>query len=425
MTVARPVDTSEAHARGLDAADPLTALRDRFELPRGADGTTKAYLAGQSLGPLPHAARAAVEHQLDAWGRVGVEGHFDRDAWFEMDHRLRGPVARLVGAAETEIATVSALTVALHQLLASTYRPSGPRRAILIDAPTFPSDRYAVESHLRLHGIDPASDLIVVQPEPGASILEPETIEAVIHANRERLALALLAGTNFATGQVHDVTRLTAAVHAAGAVVLWDLAHSVGNVPLALRGAAVDVAAWCTYKYLNGGPGAPGQVFIAERLARDPARPRLAGWWGNEDATRFEMTEVFRPERDANGWRQSTPPTLSMAPLVASLAIFDEVGLAALRERSIRLTAYLEACVDALVPDATILTPRDPARRGAQLSIRLPDARRRLAAIEARDVVADFREPDIVRLAPIPSYNTFHDAWRAATALAATVPDDS
>ena len=421
MTVARPVDTSEAHARSLDAADPLTALRDRFELPRGADGSPKAYLAGQSLGPLPKAARWAVEHQLDAWGRLGVDGHFDRDAWFEQDHRLRGPVARLVGATEAEIATVNALTVALHQLLATVYQPRGERRAILIDAPTFPTDRYAVESQLRLHGADPAADLIVVGPAPESSVLEPETIEAAIDEHRQRLAVVLLAGTNFATGQVHDVARLTAAAHAAGAIAMWDLAHSVGNVPLDLRASNVDVAAWCTYKYLNGGPGAPGQVFVAERLARDAAAPRLAGWWGNEDATRFQMADTFRPERDANGWRLSTPGVLSMAPLAASLAIFDEVGMPALRERSIRLTAYLEACIDALVPDATILTPRHPARRGAQLSVRLPDARRRLDAIEALDVVADFREPDIIRLAPIPSYDTFHDAWRAATALAETV----
>jgi len=420
MTLARPVDASEAHARALDAADPLTALRDRFELPQGADGIPKAYLAGQSLGPLPRAARAAVEHQLDAWSRLGVDGHFDPDAWFEQDHRLRGPVARLVGASETEIATVNALTVALHQLLATVYQPRGERRAILIDAPTFPTDRYAVESQLRLHGADPATDLMVVAPEPGESVLEPEAIEAAIDEHRDRLAVVLLAGTNFATGQVHDIARLTAAAHAAGAIAMWDLAHSVGNVPVDLRSADVDVAAWCTYKYLNGGPGSPGQVFIAERLSRDQAAPRLAGWWGNEDATRFEMADTFRPERDANGWRLSTPGVLSMAPLAASLAIFDEVGLPALRERSIRLTAYLEACLDTLVPDATILTPRDPERRGAQLSIRLPDARRRLEAIEALDVVADFREPDIIRLAPIPSYDTFHDAWRAATALAET-----
>ena len=420
MTAAPGVDTSEGHARALDAADPLTALRERFHLPVAADGSAKAYLAGQSLGAQPRTARAAVEHQLDAWARLGVDGHFDRDGWFELDHRLRGATARLVGASEPEVATLDTLTAALHQLLVSVYRPQGDRRAILIDAPTFPSDRYAVEGQLRLRGLDPATHLIVVGPPPGEDLLEPEVLEAAIHANRDRLAVAMLAGVNYATGQVHDIARLTRAVHDAGAVAMWDLAHAVGNVPLDLAGSGVDVAAWCTYKYLNGGPGSPGQIFIAERLARDPSVPRLAGWWGNEDATRFEMTDTFRPERDANGWRLSNPAVLSMAPLQASLAIFDEVGLAALRERSVRLTGYLEGLLDALVPDGTILTPRDPKRRGAQLSVRVVNATGRLAAIEARDVVADFREPDIIRLAPIPSYNTFHDAWRAAVALAET-----
>ena len=420
MTAGAIVDTSEAYARVLDAADPLTALRDRFLLPVGADGTAKAYLAGQSLGAQPRTARAAVERVLDAWATLGVDGHFDPAGWLDLDERLRGSSARLVGAQAHEITTVDALTIGMHLLLATIYRPSGRRRAILIDAPTFPSDRYAVESHLRLHGGDPRHDLIVVRPAPGEDVLEPAALESAIHESRDRLAVAVLAGTNFATGQVHDVVRVTEAVHAAGGVVLWDLAHSVGNVPVDLRAAGVDVAVWCTYKYLNGGPGAPGQLFIAERIASDPTTARLAGWWGNDAATRFEMTETFRPSADASGWRVSTPGALGLATLGPALEIFDEVGLPALRERSIRLTGYLEGLIDALVPDATSITPRDPAQRGAQLSLRLPDARRRLEAIEARDIVADFREPDLIRLAPIPSYNTFHDAWRAVQALAAT-----
>ena len=421
MTHPDRVDPSEAHARELDAADPLRSLRERFHIPVGPDGRPLAYLAGQSLGVQPVAARAAVEHVMDAWARRGVDGFFDPDAWQDLDDRVRAATARLVGATETEVTTMATLTVDLHLLLATGYRPLGDRRAILIDAPTFPSDRYAVVSHLALRGADPERDLLVVAPPAGSSILEPEVIEAAIHEHRDRLALVLLAGVNYATGQAHDIPRLTAAAHAAGAVALWDLAHAVGNIPLDLPAADVDLAAWCTYKYLNGGPGAPGQVFIAERFATDPTAPRLAGWWGNDPATRFEMTETFRPSHDANGWRISTPGMIGLAPLQASLAILDEVGLPALRDRSVRLTAYLEALIDALVDDATIITPRDPARRGAQLSVRLPDAPRRLRAIEARGVVGDFREPDLIRLAPIPSYTTFHDAWRAATALAATV----
>ncbi len=416
------IDVSEAHARALDDADPLTALRERFRVPRGDDGTPIAYLAGQSLGAQPIAAEAAVQGILDAWARRGVEGFFDPKAWQGLDDRIRGPVARLVGAHEAEVTTTATLTVGLHLLLATGYQPHGERRAILIDAPTFPSDRYAVASHLRLRGADPERDLIVVAPEPGAALLPPDAIEAAIHRERDRLAVVLLAGVNYATGQVHDIARLTAAAHDVGAVALWDLAHAVGNIPLSLHDEGVDLAAWCTYKYLNGGPGAPGQLFVAERLARDPATPRLAGWWGNAEATRFEMDPAFRPELDANGWRVSTPGALGLAPLGASLAIVDEVGLPALRERSIRLTGYLEALLDALVPDGAIITPRDPHHRGAQLSVRFDDAPRRLAAIEARGVVADFREPDLIRLAPIPSYNTFHDVWRAATALSETAP---
>ncbi len=416
------IDVSEAHARALDDADPLTALRRRFRLPRRDDGAPIAYLAGQSLGAQPIAAIGAVGDILEAWARRGVDGFFDPDAWQGLDDRLRGPAARLVGASEAEVTTTATLTVGLHLLLATGYQPRGERRAILIDAPTFPSDRYAVASHLRLRGADPERDLIVVGPEPGSTLLPPEAIEGVIHRERHRLALVLLAGVNYATGQVHDIARLTAATHAAGAVALWDLAHAVGNIPLALHDDGVDLAAWCTYKYLNGGPGAPGQLFVAERLARDPATPRLAGWWGNAEATRFEMEPAFRPELDANGWRVSTPGALGLAPLSASLAIFDEVGLPALRERSVRLTGYLEGLLETLVPDGEIITPRDPTQRGAQLSVRFGDAPRRLAAVEARDVIADFREPDLIRLAPIPSYTTFHDVWRAATALAETAP---
>jgi kynureninase len=418
VTTSGRVDTTEARARALDAADPLAACRERFRLPTTPDGTTRVYLAGQSLGAQPVTAAKAVEDLLEAWAHLAVDGHFSRDGWFELDDRLRAATGRLVGATPPELSTLNTLTVNLHLLLTTFYQPAGHRTAILIDAPTFPSDRYAVESRLRQHGLDPATDLLVVRPREGEATLRTEDLEAAIEDAGDRLAVALLAGVNYATGQVHDVPRLTAAVQRVGAVALWDLAHSVGNVPVDLDAAGVDGAAWCTYKYLNGGPGSLGQLYIAERHARRTELPRLAGWWGNEDATRFEMAETFRPERDANGWRLSNPPAIALAPLVASLAIFDEVGLPALREKSVGLTGYLEGLLDALVPDGEILTPRDPAWRGAQLSVRYPDARERQHALETRDIVADFREPDIIRLAPIPLYNTYHDAWRAATTLA-------
>lgn len=421
-----PFDASESRARALDVADPLAGYRERFHLPMDAAGAPKVYLAGQSLGAQPITARAAVERELDAWARLGVDGWFERERpWVTADGVAREAAARIVGARPSEVATLNTLTINLHLLMASFFRPAGARTTILIDAPTFPSDRYAVESQLRHHGLDPARDLIVVRPQAGEASLRIEDLEGAIHEHRDRLALALLAGVNYATGQLQPIERLTAAVHAAGAVALWDLAHVAGNVPVALHDADVDAAAWCTYKYLNSGPGALGQIFVHERhtAAAGPGARRLHGWWGNADETRFLMAETFDPDAGAGAWRVSTPPILSLAPIAASLAIFDEVGMPALRAKSIALTSYMAELLDTLVPDAEILTPRDAARRGSQLSVRVPDAHRRLADLEARDIVADFREPDIIRFGLVPLYVRFHDAWRAATALAATLAE--
>jgi kynureninase len=410
----------EASARTLDAGDPLGRLRDRFLLPAGVDGRPKAYLAGMSLGTQPVGAREAVERALDAWARLGVDAWFGDGGWLEADGAVREVTAGIVGARAAEVATLNTLTINLHLLMAAFFRPSGRRTAILIDAPTFPSDRYAVDSQLRHHGLDPAVDLVIVGPRDGETSTRVEDLEGAIHEHRDRLALALLASVNYATGQLHDIERLTAAVHDTGAVAGWDLAHAAGNIPLALHDADVDFAAWCTYKYLNSGPGALGQLFVHERHAAEMAAHRLAGWWGNAEATRFEMADTIDPAPGAAGWRVSTPPILSLAPIAVSLAMFDEVGMTALRERSVALTAYLEMAIESLVPDAEIITPRDPTARGSQLSIRVPDAPGRLASIEALDVAADFREPDIVRMAPVPMYVSYHDAWRAARALADT-----
>jgi kynureninase len=421
--VADAPELGESVARALDAADPLASFRARFDLPTDAAGEPRVYLAGNSLGARPVGAPAAVLAELERWGRLAVDGWFDPDgAWLDRERGLAEMTARLVGARPHEVTTANTLTVNLHLLLSTFFRPDGSRTAILIDAPTFPSDRYAVASHLRSRGLDPDRDLVVIRPPDGEAALRTEDIEAAIHEHRDRLALTLLAGVNYATGQAHDIGRLTAAAHRAGAIAGWDLAHAAGNVPLALHDDGVDFAAWCTYKYLNAGPGALAQLFVHERHADDPGTPRLSGWWGNEPATRFAMAEAFEPAPGADGWRVSTPPILSLAPIGVSLAIFEEVGMDALRRKSMALTAYLEHLVDALVPDATILTPRAPHERGAQLSIRVPDATARLAALEVSDVIGDVREPDIIRLAPAPLYNTWHDAWRAARALAATSP---
>jgi kynureninase len=411
----------EATALAFDAADPLAAIRDSFMIPVTPDGRPKAYLAGNSLGVQPVGARAAVETELEAWARLAVDGWFAPDRpWLDAERSIADMTARLVGASSTEVTTANTLTVNLHLLMSSFFRPAGRRTAILIDAPTFPSDRYAVESQLRHHGLDPATDLIAIRPRNGEATLRPDDLEAAMQEHGDRLAMTLLAGVNYATGQAQDIGRLTEAAHRVGAVAGWDLAHAVGNVPLILHDAEVDFAAWCTYKYLNAGPGALGQLFVHERLSRDVDTPRLAGWWGNEPTTRFLMEERFEPGAGADGWRVSTPPILSLAPIGVSLALFDQLGMTALREKSVALTAYLETLIDGLVPEAEILTPRDPLQRGAQLSIRLPDARSRLARIESSGVIGDFREPDILRLAPAPLYNSWHDAWRGAVALADT-----
>ena len=409
----------DATADALDRADPLAGFRTRFVLPTDEAGRPVAYLAGNSLGAQPRAARAAVEGVLDRWASEAVGAWFATDRpWLDNERGLAEMTARIVGARPSEVTTANTLTVNLHLLLAAFYRPAGRRTAILIDAPTFPSDRYAVDSQIRQRGLDPNAERIVVGPTADGRAPSTADIEATIRAGGDRLAVVLLAGVDYATGRRLDIGRLTAATHDVGAVALWDLAHAAGNVPLALHDDAVDGAAWCTYKYLNAGPGAIAQLFVHER--HHAAAPHLAGWWGNDPATRFRMAEAFEPGAGADGWRISTPSMLALAPLAASLALFDEAGMGALRTKSVALTGHLEAAIAATVPDVTIVTPSDPELRGAQLSIRVADAPRRLAALATHGVVGDDREPDIIRLSPAPLYNTFDDARRAAAALAAT-----
>jgi kynureninase len=421
----RAPGATEADALARDAADPLSSFRDRFVLPdgpAGPDGPPAIYLAGQSLGLPPRSARAAVDAELDRWGRVGVDAWFTGERpWFTLDDALQEPMARIVGARPTEVAILNTLTVNLHVLLTSFFRPDGRRRRILADGPLFPSDRHALTSHLAARGLDPASDLVVIEPRAGDSTLRTDDLEAAIAEHGPDLALAVLAGINFATGQAHEMERLTEAGHATGAAVVWDLAHAAGNVELALHDWGVDAAAWCTYKYLNGGPGAVGAIFVHERFNDDIERPRLAGWWGEEADNRFAIDETFVPAVGAAGWKASTTPVFSLAALASSLAIFDEVGLPALRRRSIELTAYLERLLDPLGPlGIEVITPRDPAARGAQLSLRFGSAATAdavLAGLAARGVIADFRAPDIIRLAPVPLYNTYHEAWQVAGLL--------
>ncbi|HEY8452792.1 MAG: kynureninase [Micromonosporaceae bacterium] len=412
------MDMSEQEARRRDEADP--GHRELFHIPPAPGGPypEAAYLAGNSLGLQPRATRDELLADVDAWARLGVAGHMSGPRpWLPYHEPLSGPAARLVGALPKETVVMNSLTVNLHLLMVSFYRPAGERVRIVIEDNAFPSDSYAVRSQARFHGLDPDEAVVRLAPRPGEDLLRTEDVVEFLEREGSTVALVLLGGVNYLTGQLLDIPTITAAGRAAGAVVGWDLAHAVGNVILHLHDWDVDFAAWCSYKYLNGGPGALAGVFIHERHLGDDRLPRFEGWWSTEAATRFEMAPVSRPPATAEAWQISNPPIFSMGPVRTALEIFDEIGMPALRERSVRLTGYLESLLDAI--GATIVTPRDPQARGCQLSVRIPGAERVAQRLAAEyGVVADAREPDILRLAPTPLYSTYHDCWRAATALA-------
>ncbi len=410
--------TDESLATALDAADPLRGYREAFDLPGGAE--PPVYLLGNSLGPVPRGATEEIARLTAEWARLGVEGWSEGSpAWVDYEDSFREPLAALVGAAPDEVVTMNTLTVNLHLMLASFYRPAGRRTGVLMEEKAFPSDAYAVASHLRLRGADPGRDLILARPRTGEVALRPDDLEGLIAERGGELALVLLPGVQYYPGQRLDLARLAEAARRAGCAVGFDLAHAVGNVPLALHDWGADFAVWCSYKYLNGGPGAIGGAFVHRRHATDPELPRLAGWWGNDPASRFAMRPEFAPDAGAAGWQVSTPPLLAMAPLRASLALFESAGLAALRAKSVALTGYLEALL-ATLPAGSVepLTPTDPESRGAQLSLRLPGRGRWLhQGLRDAGIVTDYREPDVARLAPAPFFNTYHEAWRVWRAL--------
>jgi len=405
----------DARARALDAADPLAPLRERFALPRGL------YLCGHSLGAAPREARDRVLEEIDDWERLAVTGHHaGRRPWIGYADLLKSPLARLVGASEREVVAMNGLTVNLHLLMASFYAPAGRRRCIVVEEGAFSSDRHAVETQLRWHGIGPEG-LIELAPPPGEDLVDESRLEALLAERGDEIALVLWPGVQYRTGQVFDLARIARAAHAAGARCGFDLAHAVGNVPLQLHASGADFAVWCGYKYLNGGPGALAGAFVHER-AFSAAPVRLAGWWGHEGATRFRMAPGFVPSEGADGWQLSNPPILSAAPLLASLALFEEAGMEALRRKSLAQGALLLEGLDAHFADALqLVTPREPARRGCQLSLRVlagaAAGRRLFAALEADGVVADWREPDIIRVAPVPLYNRYADVVALLQAL--------
>jgi kynureninase len=410
-------------ARHLDATDPLAPFRDRFHLPQQPDGSPLIYLCGHSLGLEPRGVRELVLAELDTWAEHGVDGHFRRDApWYSYHELLRDGGARLVGGRPDEVVFMNGLTVNLHLMLATFYRPTAECWRILIDEPTFPSDRYAIASHLQHRDVPPEAGLLTVGPRPRDQVLHVEDVERVLAEQDGTVTVVLLAGVNFLTGQWLDIPRLVEMAHRHDAILGLDLAHAVGNVPLRLHDWDVDFAVWCSYKYLNAGPGAVAGCFIHARHAHNLALPRLAGWWGNDPATRFRMhlQPDFVPRPGADGWQVSNPPILALAPLRASLDLFDQAGMAALRAKSERLTGYLLDLLDTLPSGrCEVITPREPAARGCQVSLRIADAPKQVQkALESAGVVCDFREPDIIRAAPVPLYNTFHEVWSFVRILA-------
>jgi kynureninase len=412
-------DESWAVAR--DAADALASFRDEFLIPPHAGGQ-QVYLCGNSLGLQPQATRQALLDELDAWAQFAVEAHFQgKHPWMPYHHEVRAHLAELVGAQGAEVVAMNSLTLNLHLMMASFYRPTAERNAILIEKNPFPSDRYAVESQIRFHGHDPTTALIELDADEASGCLSDAAIERAIDEHGARIALVLLPGVQYRTGQVFDLKRIAALAHAKGCVVGFDLAHSVGNVPVNLHDSGCDFAVWCSYKYLNSGPGAVAGCFVHERHART-TRPRLAGWWGHDQTTRFKMGPDFFPTPGADGWQLSNPPILALAPLRVSLEIFHRAGVARLREKSMALTAYLAWLIETqLAHVIDIVTPREPQRRGCQLSLRVKggrDAGRALFEhLGANGIVGDWREPDTIRVAPTPLYNRFVDCLRLATAV--------
>src|SRR6059058_2653918 len=415
----------EDFALQLDREDPLRQFREKFHLPRGKNGRPLIYFAGNSLGLMPKSARQIVEEEVDNWAKLGVDAHHGAGTpWYTYHQALRDPTARLVGAKPLEVICMNSLTVNLHLMMATFYRPTKSRFKILVEDPAFPSDTYAIKTQIAHHGLDPKDALILARPRKGEFTIGTEDIVDLINKHADQLAVVVFGGINFFTGQLFDIEKITAAAQNRGVVAGFDLAHAIGNAPLSLHDWNVDFAVWCSYKYLNAGPGAVAGAFVHERHATNTKLPRLAGWFGNDPNTRFRLhlEPDFIPVPSADGWQISNPPIFSMAPLRASLSTFEEAGgMEPLRAKSIKLTGYLEFLLNEIGSKKfTVITPRDANARGCQLSILAHEHPKELfKELQAAGVKCDFREPDVIRVAPTPLYNTFHEVWRFAEILGA------
>ena len=415
--------TREAAAE-LDARDPLAKYRERFFFPRAQKRGAPVYLVGHSLGLQPKTAREYIEQELKDWAELGVQAHFRaKSPWLAYHRFLAEPFARLVGAKPSEVVAMNSLTVNLHLMMVTFYRPTIQRHKIIVETGAFPSDQYAIKSQIQYHGFRVEDSLVELKPRAGESTLRDEDILAAIKREGPQTALVLLGAINYSTGQAFDLPAITRAGHEQGCMVAFDCAHAAGNLALQLHDSGADFAVWCNYKYENGGAGAVGGCFVHERHSQAFDLPRFAGWWGHEEKTRFVMGPEFHPAPGADGWQVSNPPVFAMAPVRAALAIFDEAGMPALRQKSIALTGYMESLLDQHASKKfSIITPREPHRRGAMLAIRIPEnARQVVERLGKEEVFCDFREPNILRVTPVPLYNSFVDAHAFVEAFIAAL----
>jgi kynureninase len=416
---------TEEFAIAMDAADPLARFRKQFHFPQTKEGTDCIYLCGHSLGLQPLTVRKFIEQELQDWAHYGVEGHFHANSpWMPYHRLLTEQTAVLAGAEPVEVVVMNSLTVNLHLMMASFYRPTTSRHKIVVECGAFPSDQYAVKSQIRFHGYDPATSLLELTPREGESSLREEEVEDLIDREGDSVALILLGGVNYATGQAFEMSAITRAGHRKGCMVGFDLAHAIGNIPLHLHAWGPDFAVWCSYKYLNGGPGCVAGCFVHERHARSRDLPRFAGWWGHNENIRFRMGPEFHPMAGAEGWQLSNPPILALAPLRASMDIYHEAGMSALRAKSLTLTAYMQFLLEQSKSRIfEIVTPREPEHRGAQLSIRLRQGGRELCdMLTAEGIVGDWREPDTYRVAAVPLYNSYRDVYQFARRFLSALP---
>ena len=409
---------SKSWTANADQNDPLKKYRDQFIIPQHKEEPT-VYFTGNSLGLQPKEAANALKQELDDWGKFGVEGHFEaKNPWYSYHEMFAEPLASLVGAQPQEVVAMNGLTTNLHLLMVSFYRPSSKKYKIICEGKAFPSDQYALESQVRFHGYDPDDAIIEIFPREGEHILRTEDVLETIEANAEEACLLMIGGVNYYTGQVHDMKTITAHAKSKGLVVGWDLAHGVGNVSIDLHDWGVDFAAWCSYKYLNSGPGSVSGVFVHERHLKNKDLPRFAGWWGHDKDSRFLMEKGFNPIPSAEAWQLSNAPVLAMAVHKIALDIFMEAGLQNLREKSEKLTGYLEFVIQEVsqLSDKVkfeIITPEEVNQRGCQLSILCHGQGKALfEELTNKGVVADWREPNVIRIAPVPLYNSFSDVYK-------------